>query len=155
MKTLIVAISLFFGLAHAGDRSAAYNLICKPLPFDSDRTNCMNRIKNYSYFDDRALSICASFNFDSDKISCLDLIADKTYEAYEMDACASKTFESEKRQCLQDNGTRTGGPGGCLVGRDSLSQMRTALIDLRNGNAQSTDQRLSYLIQKYSNCVRP
>ena len=105
MKSFLVMISLLLGVAHAGDRTTAYNLICKPMTFESERKNCLSRIINYSYFDNRALRICAAITFDSQKLSCLDLIADKEYEGYEMDRCVHETFESRKLECLHDSGT--------------------------------------------------
>lgn len=96
---------LFIASVHAADKNGAYNLICKTLTFEDDKINCMEKIRNYKYFDDGALAFCKGLAFSDEKISCLDLIGDKKYESYEMDFCLKLNFESEKRECLKNYGT--------------------------------------------------
>ena len=105
MKSLIVFAALLTSFAtFAGDRNTAYEVVCRDMSFESDRTKCIQVIKPFNYFDDRALQICPLMAFDSKKIECLGYIGDKRYEAYEVEACRNATFESEKLKCLRDNG---------------------------------------------------
>ena len=153
MKSFLITISLLLSVAHAGDRSSAYNLICKPMTFENDRNNCLARIKNYSYFDNKALNICAALVFDADKLSCLDLMADKTYEAYEIDKCEHETFESKKLECLHDNGTvYNPNKPGCVLKEEAIAQISSSIRDLRSGNIKGADLRLSNLLERFNAC---
>lgn len=151
MKILLAFTFALASMASfAGDRNTAYNVICKPMAFESDRSRCVAQIRNYNYFDDNALAICASFPFNNTKMECLSYIADKRYEAYEIDTCRNATFESEKLACLRDNGSNGGG-AGCLPTYEVLNQLRSAQYELRNGNPGTVDKRLTYLISRFSN----
>ena len=153
MKILIVMCSLFLGLAQAADRTAAYNKICKPMTFESDRAKCLSRIKQYNYFDSSALSICAMSTFDEDKVNCLDLIGDKFYEGYEITECRDKTFESERWQCLKESGTPYNPDRPTCVSREeAIEQLSKGIKDLRSGNLRGADQRMSYLLSRYTDC---
>ena len=112
MKVLIFLMAMTAGLAFAGDSNTAYNMVCKNLSFESDRNKCLEIIRPHNYFDNQALAICASFTFDSNKFQCLTNIAEKQYEAYEIDACKNKSFDSDKLTCLKVNGRTTNGGGG-------------------------------------------
>lgn len=152
MKALLMTVSLFLSVAHAGDRNSAYNAICKPLTFESERASCMAKVKNYSYFDDRGLGICKSLAFDSNKVSCLDLIGDKTYEDFEMDSCINQTFESRKLDCLQENGAPYEPNKVCVLREEAISHLQTGIKDMRAGNLKAADQRLSFLLNKFTDC---
>lgn len=153
MKILIALFTLFISTSiFAADRNAAYNLICKPLPFESERNQCINIIKPFSYFDAGALKMCAQFPFTNTKFECLGYIGNKEYMAYEIEACQATVFDTKKLECLRDNGTVTGGGGsGCLPNQDVLLQLRAAQQDLNNGQLGSVDKRLTFLIAKFSN----
>ncbi len=153
MKAILVTLMMLASVAHAGDRNSAYNAICKPMPFDTDRANCMNVVKHFSYFDDRGLAFCANLSFDSDKLSCMQVIGDKMYEAYEMDNCLNLTFDTQKIQCLKDNGTRYNpGQGTCVPREEVIKQLNNSLYDLRNGNVSNADQRISNLLGRFTRC---
>ncbi|MDD4975307.1 MAG: hypothetical protein PHY93_13190 [Bacteriovorax sp.] len=155
MKSFLITISLLVGVAQAGDRTTAYNIICKPMTFESERNNCLSKIRNYSYFDNRALGICAAVTFDSNKISCLNVIGDKAYEEYEMDKCVNETFESKKLDCLHKLGTiYNPNRPSCVPTEEVIAQLSYSLKDLRSGNQGSTDQRLSNLLAKFMDCNR-
>ena len=148
MKFLLPLIFLFSFSLFAGDRSSAYNIICKPLAFESDRNKCISQIKPFNYFDDQGLRLCASFSFISTKLDCLNLIADKVYDSYEMDSCVNATFDSEKLKCLKDNGTAY--RKTCLPRIEVESQLSAALNDLRAKNYGTVEKRLIYLHAKFS-----
>lgn len=155
MKSFLITLSLLLGIAHAGDRTTAYNMICKPMTFESDRDNCLSRIRNYSYFDNRALGICAAVTFDSNKVSCLDIIGDRAYEGYEMDKCVNETFESKKLECLHEMGTiYNPDRASCVPREETITQLSNSLKDLRSGNLAGTDRRLSNLLAKFTDCNR-
>lgn len=156
MKTFLISVSLFLSVAHAGDRNSAYNLICKPLTFESDRASCMNRVKNYSYFDDRALKMCKAATFDDNKVACLDLIGDKAYEDFEMNNCINQTFESKKMDCLQESGSpyNPDQDRACVPRQETISQLDASLRDLRSGNLKGADSRISYLLNRFTECRR-
>lgn len=149
-KFILLTLALLSFNAFSGDRNTAYNVICKPMAFESDRNQCVAQIRPYNYFDDRALSICAGFAFNNVKMECLSYIADKYYAAYEIDTCRNTTFDSEKLACLRNNGNH-GGNQGCIPRREVLDQLRSAQYDLRNGNYGTVDKRLTYLIGQFSN----
>ncbi|MBY0413224.1 MAG: hypothetical protein K2Q18_03620, partial [Bdellovibrionales bacterium] len=81
MKFLISFLILASTAAFSGDRDTAYNLICKPLPFESERTKCIEIIKPSSYFNDEVLAMCAEFPFTQTKMTCLGFIGNKNYAA--------------------------------------------------------------------------
>lgn len=151
MKAFLITVSLFLSVAHAADRNAAYNAICKPMTFESEREACMAKVKNYSYFDDRGLKLCKSQTFDSSKVSCLDLIGDKTYEKFEMDHCLNQTFESEKLECLRVSGT-TYEPGKCVQRDEAITELNVGIREMRAGNLKAADQTLSYLLNRFMSC---
>lgn len=152
MKAFLITVSLFLSVAHAADRNAAYNAICKPMTFESERAACMTKVKNYSYFDDRGLKVCKSQVFDSNKLSCLDLIGDKFYEAFEMDHCINQTFESEKLQCLKVSGTPYDQGKLCVQREEAITQLNAGIREIRTGNLGAADQRLSYLLNRFMDC---
>jgi hypothetical protein len=147
-KAFITFTVLFSSFAFAGDRNSAYQMICKNLSFESDRVKCAAQIKPFNYFDDRALELCTTFSFDSEKLKCLENIADKTYEAYETELCAAASFNSRKLECLKENGTpfrKT-----CLPKEEVASHLRTSLMDLRDRNYSATENRLMFLLTKFT-----
>lgn len=153
MKALLVTVSLFLSVAHAGDRTTAYNAICKPMTFESDRANCLAIVKHYSYFDNRGLGICTALSFDSSKITCMQTIGDKTYEGFEMDSCINETFESKKLECLQTNGSPYNpNKPSCVPREEVIGQLTTSLQELRNGNLRNVDQRISSLLGRFTDC---
>lgn len=152
MKALLITISLFLSVAHAGDRSSAYNAICKPMTFETERAECMAVIKKYSYFDDAGLAFCKSLNFDTNKMSCLVDIADKMYERYEIDHCLSLMFDSEKQQCLKESGVPYDRDGLCVPREETINELSSGIRDMRNGKLKAADQRLSYLLNRFISC---
>lgn len=154
MKTLIITLSLFISVAHAGDRNTAYNAICKPLNFETERAACMAKVKSYSYFDDRGINICKSLTFDSSKVSCLDLIGDKTYEDFEMDNCINQTFESKMLECLRVSGTPYEQDRICVQRQEAISQLDAGIREMRAGSLKAADRRLSLLLNRFIDCRR-
>lgn len=156
MKVLLIALSVFvsigFGVAQAADRNAAYNAICKPMTFESDRASCMAKVKMYNYFDDKGLAFCKALIFDNDKVRCMEIIGDKMYEKFEMDNCMGKVFESEKLQCLEENGTVYNPSKGCVELEDMITQLNSGIKDMRLGNLKAADQRLSFLLNRLIDC---
>jgi hypothetical protein len=152
MKLLIITLALISSTTvFAGDRNSAYNMICKPMTFESDRDECLAAIQPHHYFDDTALRICNSFTFSSTKIECLGYIADKTYEAYEVNACRDAAFDSDKLQCLRASGQNTG-EQPCLPKQELINQLRQAQYELHLGQTGTVDKRLTYLISSISTC---
>lgn len=151
MKMLIASLLLCSSvMAFAGDRNTAYEAVCKNMSFESDRNKCVQVIRPFSYFDERALSICTIFPFDSTQMECLGYIGDKRYEMYEIDICQNATFDSEKLKCLKDNGSFGGQT--CMPRQEVISQLRQAQLELRQGNTGTVDKRLTYLIGKLNSC---
>ena len=105
MRSFLIITTLLFGVAQAGDRTAAFNKICKPMTIQNNIYACVSVVRNYIYFDNRGLGLCANIALDVDRILCLDIIGDKVYEQAEMDKCLSGVSESEKLDCLTDLGT--------------------------------------------------
>jgi hypothetical protein len=152
MKILITILTLTSALAFGATRDTAYNIVCKNMTYDSDRSRCIETIRPHNYFDDQALNICANFTFDSTKNQCIGYMAGKQYEAYEIDACKNATFDSEKLNCLKKNGRPVNdGSRPCLPRQEVLGQLQAGLSDLRVGNLGTVDRRLQYLIANFSN----
>lgn len=149
MKYIALFLLLLSSLAFAGDRNTAYNMICKPMSFESERTKCLNVIKPFNYFNDDALQMCANFNFDSKKLECLGYIGDKSYEFYEIDTCRNTTFDSERLNCLRNNGTPA--TATCLPKTEVINQLRAAQYEIRSGQMGTADKRLEYVIARFSN----
>ncbi|MDO9182985.1 MAG: hypothetical protein Q7U04_11285 [Bacteriovorax sp.] len=153
MKIALFLALLFLDLAYAGDKTTAYNLVCKPMSFETDRNNCIFKISKYLYFDNKALGICADINFDSNKISCLEVIGNKVYEGYEMNMCLNETFESKKLECLNRLGSIYSPNRSACVPRDEvIGQLTISLNDLRSGRLQAVGMRLSDLLAIFANC---
>jgi hypothetical protein len=153
MKSFIISISLLLGVAYAGDRTTAYNMICKPMTFESQRLNCQSRIKDFTFFDTRALKICAHFTFEKDKLSCLDLIGDKSYDIYEIDKCENEAFDVKKLKCLNESGTIYDSTRpSCVPREEAIEQISWSLRYLRSGNSSAADQKLQNLLEKFTNC---
>lgn len=152
MKTFLMMTALLFSsVSFAGDRTTAYNVICKNLSFESERNKCVAQIRPFNFFNDQALALCATFAFDSKRLECLGYIADKDYEAYEMDTCINATFDSEKLECLKINGAPL--KKSCLPRMDVLNQVNSALNELRARNYGTVEKRLMFLSAKFSeNC---
>lgn len=145
---LVLTASLSF----AGDRNTAYNLVCKPMAFESDRTKCTNTIKNFNYFDDQALQMCNNFSFNSTKTECLSYIGNKSYEFYEIDTCKNTTFDSERMNCLRNSGSPMNpGTPTCLPKTEVINQLRAAQYELRSGQIGTADKRLEFVIGRFSN----
>ncbi|MBC7427166.1 MAG: hypothetical protein H7336_01060 [Bacteriovorax sp.] len=152
MKLLIVLCALISSIAaFAGDRNTAYEVVCKNLPFESDRNKCIKTIKPFSYFNDEALSICPSFPFATNQLLCLQYIGDKRYEPYEVEACKNTPFDTEKLRCLSDNGSQSTG-GTCVSTRELIDQLMQAQNEIRTGSTGTADKRLTYLINKLQSC---
>ena len=152
MKLLIVFLSILTSTAIlAGDRTTAYEVVCKNMSFESDRNKCIQVIRPFNYFDDEAVYICPLMAFDSKKIECLSYIGDKRYEGYEVETCRNATFESEKLRCLKENGNSSTG-GTCVPSRELVSELKQAKYDIRQGSPGTADKRLTYLISKIQNC---
>ena len=152
MKHLLVFFALFVSVAAlAGDRNTAYEVVCKNMPFDSDKAKCIQVIKPFTYFNNEALTICPLFPFSSTQMECLGFIGNKRYEAYEVETCRNAVFDSEKLRCLRDNGTLSNG-GSCFPSRELVSELRQTQQEIRIGNTGTADKRLTYLINKLQNC---
>lgn len=152
MKFLMILISLFVGTGFAADRTDAYNLVCKPMSFDSDKKSCMEMLKKFTYFDDRGLDFCKSLSFASDKIPCLGYIGGKLYEAYEMDHCLKLSFESEKLECLRQSGIPYNTGNTCVQREVAIKQLESGLRDLRARNLEAAEIRLTDLLNHYKDC---
>lgn len=152
MKTFFMILSLLLSVAQAGDRNSAYNAICKPMTFESERADCAAKIKHFSYFDDRGLIICTYVVFDNDKLKCLKALGDKIYDDYEMDRCIDQTFESDKIKCLNESGSPYGQGRVCVQREEVMTQLDAGIREMRAGNLISADNRLSHLLQKFVIC---
>lgn len=154
MKALVLALSFLVSAAYASDRTAAYNLICKPMTFESDRARCLDKVKQYNYFDKRALTYCSTLNFDSNKMNCLATIGDRVYDGFELDHCLSLTFDSQKLECLQNSGTvYNPNRSNCVPREEAMSQLSSSISELRSGNIRGADARLNTLLQRFSDCI--
>lgn len=152
MKLLILSLSMLLGSAFAADRSAAYAAVCKNLYNDSAKTACIAQIKAYNYFDVNALTICSQMYNDSSKVACLDMIADKTYQDYEIETCGSLYNDSAKATCLKDNGTLYNPKPACATREEIIGQLNSAIIDLHAGNFSGVEMKLNSLLTKFVNC---
>lgn len=152
MKAFLITLSLLLSVAYAGDRNSAYNAICKPMTFETERAACMAKLKKYHYFDDRGLAFCKSLRFDDDRVSCMEIIGDKVYETYEMDHCLNKTFDQEKVDCLNENGSPSIPDRQCVQREEAIFQLDAGIKEMRAGNLKSADQRLSYLLNRFMDC---
>ncbi len=151
MKSILLILLFVSSTLLAGDRTSAYNAICKKLPFESDRNKCVAKIRPYNYFSDEALAICVSLSFDSTRVECLDYLGDKNFESYEIDTCKNSTFDSDKLKCLKENGSPV--KKTCLPRLDVLNQLNASMNDLKSQNYGSLEKRLIYLTAKFSdNC---
>lgn len=153
MKAMVLALTFLVSASYASDRTAAYNLICKPMTFESDRANCLNKVKQYTYFDKRALTYCSTLNFDTNKLECLETIGNRVYEGYEMDHCLDLTFDSQKLECLSTSGTRYNPSRNCVPREETISQLSSSLSELRSGNIRGADMRISNLLERFNDCI--
>lgn len=154
MKAILIIVTTFLSLSiMAADRNAAYEQICKPLPFDTSRRDCANKLKKYSYFDDRALYFCSTLAFDSSRLSCMELVGDRVYEEYEMESCLNEVFESKKLECLKTSGTvYNPNSGTCLDRIEVIHQLSLGIKELRAGNTRFADKVMTGLLGKFQNC---
>jgi hypothetical protein len=155
MKLLMALLLAFIStLSFAADRNAAYELICKPLTFESERLNCLNQIRNFNYFDDRALRFCSARTFNSEKMGCTLKIAQRMYEDFEYNYCMSLTFENQQIECLRTSGTvlRPNPNPTCLDKYTTMSSIQAAINLLRMGNPQAADATLNNLLVRISAC---
>lgn len=148
---LLLAVKTF-----AADQNFVYQKFCQPLTFTTDRQNCVNIIRKYTYFKESALDICAPMTFTSEQFKCLDSVGNKTYMDFEITECDNENFESQKITCLAKSGTpiSNGGNGSldCKLGSNTEQLFKSMLFDLRNGNTRSVDTQLQQLIEKSKNC---
>ena len=155
MKMILTLILAFIStFAFAADRNDAYNTICKPLNFETDRQNCLNKIRNFQYFDDRALKYCSERTFDSNKLECTVKIAQRMYEDFEFNHCMSLTFESQQMECLKTSGTvlRQNPNPNCIDKFTTMNSIQMAINMLRMGNPQGADITLNNLLARLSTC---
>jgi hypothetical protein len=145
--TLLVSSALF-----AADRSAAYTAVCKNLYNDSAKTSCVAQIKAYNYFDTEALTICSKLFNDTSKVACLGLVADKTYEAYEIETCNSLYNDTAKSDCLKTNGSAYNPKPACTTREQVVGELNSAIIDLHAGNFSSVENRINGLLTTFINC---
>ncbi len=150
--TLLLAFISTFALA--ADRNTAYELICKPLNFESERQNCLSKIRSFQYFDDRALKFCSERTFDSNKLDCTLKIAQRMYEDFEYNHCMSLTFESQQIECLKTSGTvlRPNPNPSCIDKYTTMNSIQAAISLLRMGNPQGADATLNNLLARLSAC---
>lgn len=152
MKTMLVAVLLMASISHGAGREEAYNGICKTMSFDSNKNSCMEKLKEFRYFSEGAISICTSLSFDSGKISCVTAIGDKRYENYELSSCAGQSFDSSKLKCLTDNGRKIGQSESCVSNKELLNRLYRTQDALRSGDSRSADEYLSDLILALRSC---
>ena len=152
MKILSIFAILLMTQAFAGDRTSAYEAICRHFAFESERDQCAAQIRPYNYFEDAALEICTTFSFNSTKMECLRNIGGKQYEPFEIERCRDTPFDSGKLSCLRNSGTPYNNQT-CLPRQEILSQLQAAQVELRSGQTGTVDKRLTYLIGKFAkNC---
>lgn len=149
MALLLLAVKTF-----AADQNFVYQKFCQPLTFTTDRQNCVNIIRKYTYFKESALDICAPMTFTSEQFKCLDSVGNKTYMDFEITECDTENFESQKISCLARSGTSitNGGSLDCKLGSTTEQLFKSMLFDLRSGNSRSVDAQLQQLIEKSKNC---
>lgn len=149
---LFLSIFIVAPVSFAADQNQAYDLICKPMSFSSERASCTNIIRKYSFFQSEALQMCAEVNFNSDKMRCLDGIGNKSYMNFEISECKNETFESQKINCLLNNGTQSSGNMDCKLNGATEQKFKSMLFDLRAGNYRAVDNNLQQLIEQSKNC---
>lgn len=152
ISTILLSVLLLAQLSFATDQNQAYDLICKPMSFSSERTSCANIIRKYSFFQPEALQMCAEVNFNSDKMRCLDGIGNKSYMNFEISECKNETFESQKINCLMNSGTQGSGSVDCKINGITQQKFKSMLFDLRSGNYRAVDNNLQQLIEQSKNC---
>lgn len=102
MKILSLSLLLFLSFQlSAHERSESF---CDSFAFDSYRHQCVDKIVNIDYFDNRALDVCRRMNFDSSRMECLSVIGNKEYERIEITDCGRMTFDNEILLCLGRRG---------------------------------------------------
>jgi hypothetical protein len=151
--TLLLSIFLLGPVSFAADQNQAYDLICKPMLFSSEKASCTNIIRKHSYFHNEALQMCAEANFDSDKMRCLDGIGNKSYMNFEITECKNETFDSQKISCLLNSGSQGSGNADCKLNSVTEQKFKSMLFDLRSGNYRAVDNNLLQLIEQSKNCL--
>ncbi len=151
LATLLLTV-LFAQQSSAADQNQAYDLICKPMSFSSERASCVNIIRKYSFFQSEALQMCSEVNFNSDKMRCLDAIGNKSYMNFEISECQNENFESQKINCLINSGSRSTGTINCQLNSATEQKFKSMLFDLRSGNYRAVDNNLLQLIEQSKNC---
>ena len=151
LATLLLTF-LFSALSFAADQNYAYEQICKPMSFSSERASCTNIIRKYSFFHDEALQMCSEVNFNSDKMRCLDAIGNKSYMNFEISECQNENFESQKINCLMNSGSQSSGTINCQLNTATEQKFKSMLFDLRSGNYRAVDNNLLQLIEQSKNC---
>lgn len=152
LATILISFFLTAPLSFAADQNQAYDLICKPMNFSSERASCTNIIRKYSFFQSEALQMCAAVNFNSDKMRCLDGIGNKSYMNFEISECKNENFESQKINCLLNSGTQVSGNIDCKLNSATEQKFKSMLFDLRSGNYRAVDNNLLLLIEQSKNC---
>ncbi|WP_041577096.1 hypothetical protein [Bdellovibrio bacteriovorus] len=104
---LILGYVTVSSIAYAGDFRDA-GAICSTLDFDSKKSECAAMVRSYQseYFDTKAINVCNNLDFDSKKLLCISVIADKTYEAFEINQCRDESVDSRKISCLAATGSK-------------------------------------------------
>ncbi len=152
ITTILLTIFLLGQFSFAADQNQAYDLICKPMNFSSERASCTNVIRKYSFFHNEALQMCVEVNFNSDKMRCLDGIGNKSYMNFEITECKNENFESQKISCLMNSGTQGSGSADCKLNGVIQQKFKSMLFDLRAGNYRAVDNNLLQLIEQSKNC---
>ena len=145
----------------AADRDDAYDIVCKRLPLQSDKSGCAELIRPHSYFDDQAIVTCANLSFKSNKLECLSTIAEKKYEYYEAGLCSREGYDTDKINCLKISGKVRKGKSifdgeeskkaDCLPREVVLNQLKLSLKDLKKDELESVKKRLEDLVNKFKN----
>ncbi len=148
------AILLLGSNALAADQNYVYQKFCQPLTFTTDRQNCVNIIRKYTYFKESALDICQPMTFTSEQFKCLDTVGNKNFMDFEITECENESFESQKITCLAKSGTpiSSGGSLDCKLNSTTEQLFKSMLYDLRSGNYRPVDSQLQQLIEKSKNC---
>jgi hypothetical protein len=160
MKSMIliafVLVSSALSAQAAGRQEAS--AICNSMTFDSDRSSCIGNLKNYDYFDSRAISICSRLTFDADKNNCVGAIGNKAYEEYETESCARETFDTNKVDCL-GNGGKTFRPlpppppqQSCMPRGRLIQKLEEVDRLVYNGQNRAARIELNDLMNRISRC---
>ncbi len=150
-RFFLISLSALTFSAFGGTKDDAYKKVCAPMVFQNDKEQCISKIRNYNYFDDRILDICAEFSFTNEKLTCLSYIGNKKYADYEFDHCNSIQFNSQKLSCLNTNGSNWTGDI-CVDKQQLVQNLNQIKMNIATGNYLQAHELVNSSINSLNSC---